>query len=68
MKIISKGTTTAHCTRCGCDMEYDSKDIYEKLIEVGTSTWFKSLTKYVTSEYIVCPLCGREIAIGRKPL
>ena len=68
MKIISKGNKNVECERCGCIMEYDSKDIKTKIIYVGVSTWFKHLTKPVESVYIECPQCNKEIEVGRNAI
>lgn len=66
MKIISRGNKNVECRRCGCVMEYDSRDIQHKIIRVSTSSILTYLKIPVTVEYINCPQCGKEIEIGRR--
>lgn len=68
MKIISKGNKNVECNRCGCIMEFDSKDIHKRIVQVSDSVWFSSLTKPVEHEYIECPQCGKEIIVGATNL
>lgn len=65
MKIIERGNNTIKCERCGCVIEYDSKDIQSAVNYMKTSSFFDTRA-YYKWEYIDCPQCGLEITVRSR--
>lgn len=60
MKIISKGNKakTRTCEECGCEFEFDDKDVFVVLVPRVVGTY--------TELFVKCPQCYERIFIGRR--
>lgn len=60
MKILKEGvlkTATKVCNECGCEMEYNNKDLYSRNMS--------KMNPPIKEYYIVCPYCEKELFVDK---